>query len=273
MQYILVACLICFGILGCQKESLPDKPADLAHLKQQFEDEDTSFDARVVLGIQLVSQDEGQIFLVQQYGKGRRRVVQTVIDSVMDEKSDVAAHLLAKLMAAAGGESKLQFESQLIRMGDRAVDALVVQAESETDWQTLMRSLDALGKLQAKQGIPIMHKHLRHPKDWVRIAAAHALGDVGGKEVIPALVAALKDSSETVASAALIGLGNVGDLDALDACAQMLYHKNPRVRAAAVSALAKMGGPDVKERLKPMLNDADSGVRYKTKQALMALDK
>lgn len=273
MQYILLGCLLWFGIWGCQTDPVPDNRVDITHLKRQFEASGASPETRVELGVQMVVHDEGQTFLVQQYGHGRRRVVQAVIDSVMDENPDAAAHLLAKLMAAAGGESKLQFESQLIRLGDSAVDALVVQVESETDWQTLMRSLDALGKLQAKQGVPMMRKHLNHPNDWVRIAAAHALGDVGGKDVVPPLIDALDDSSDTVVSAALIGLGNVGDSDAVVACASQLKHTNPRVRAAAVSALARLGGAQVRDLLEPMLKDVDSGVRYKTKQALTALNK
>jgi len=273
MRYILWVCFLGFGVWGCQTEPAPDNRADITHLKRQFEANDASVETRIGLGIQMVAQDEGQLFLVQQYGQGRRRVVQAVIDSVMAENPDVAAHLLTKLMAAAGGESKLHFESQLIRLGDSAVNALIVQAESETDWQTLMRSLDALGKLQAKQGIPVIRKHLTHSNDWVRIAAAHALGDMGGKEVVSPLIAALNDSSDTVVSAALIGLGNVGDREAVDACAGQLKHDNPRVRAASVSALARLGGPNVRSLLEPMLKDDDSGVRYKTKQALSALDK
>jgi HEAT repeat protein len=256
-------------VLGCGQTQMTDQQVNVEALKKKFVAKETSRENRLELGLALVVLKEGQVFLTEQYGVGQRSLVQAVIDSIHQTQPEAAAQLLARLMAAAGGEAKLHFESQLIKLGDGAVNALVALAESEVDWQTLMRSLDALGKIRAKQGVDVMRAHLSHPNDWVRIAAAHALGDVGGAEVVPALASALEDSSDTVVSAALVGLGKTGDRRAVRACGRKLTHENPRVRAAAVSALGRLGGPDVRGVLEPMLQDADSGVRFKAKQALM----
>lgn len=268
MRHILWLNCVFVMVLGCGQTQLMDQQVNVETLKKRFVAKDSPRETRITLGMVLVGHKEGQVFLTEQYGLGQRNIVQAVIDSIYQTKPEVAAQLLARLMAAAGGEAKLHFESQLIKLGDGAVRALVDLAESETDWQTLMRTLDALGKIQAKQGVDVMRAHLNHPNDWVRIAAAHALGDVGGPSVVPALASALGDSSDTVVSAVLVGLGKTGDLRAVRACGRKLKHENPRVRAAAVSALGRLGGPDAQGLLEPMLQDADSGVRFKAKQAL-----
>ena len=271
MRHILwLSCVFVMG-LGCDQAQMTDQQVNVDLLKKKFVTKNTSRDIRLEAGKALVVHKEGQLFLTEQYGLGQRNLVQAVIDSIYQTQPEAAAQLLARLMAAAGGEAKLHFESQLIKLGDGAVRALVELAESETDWQTLMRTLDALGKIQAKQGIDVMRAHLSHSNDWVRIAAAHALGDVGGPSVVPALASALGDSSDTVVSAVLVGLGKTGDLRAVRACARKLKHENPRIRAAAVSALGRLGGPDAQGLLEPMLNDVDSGVRFKAQQALANL--
>lgn len=261
-------CLICL-VVGCDQS--PEQGADIETLKQHFVDREQSQVERISSGLVLVQQKAGLDYLATQYWKGHRVAVQAVVDSGYVTQPEVAAQLLARLMADAGGEAKLHFEAQLIKLGPRAVDALVQLAESETDWQTLMRTLDALGKIGARQGVPVMRAHLSHPNDWVRMTAAHALGDVGGPDVVPALVRGLKDSSDTVVSAVLVGLGKTGDRRAVRVCGDMLSHDNPRVRAAAVSALGRLGGTGVRALLTPMLEDSDSGVRFKAQQALASL--
>ena len=268
MRWIFLGFCVFGMVLGCHQPEVAQNETDLSGLKQRFEDEDGTRLLRVTTGLKLVKHKDGQVFLAEKYWAGHRKMVQAVIDSAHQDAPELAAQLLARLMATAGGETKLHFESQLIKLGDSAVDALVTLAESETDWQTLVRTLDALGKIKAKQGVEVMRAFLHHENDWVRIAAAHALGDVGGKDVVPPLVGALADSSDTVLAAALIGLGKVGDRRVVKACGEKLRHKNPRVRAAAVSALGRLGGDEAQTLLKTMLQDADSGVRFKAKKAL-----
>jgi len=270
MRHILWVSWLFVMVLGCGQPQMTDQQMNVEILKKNFADKDVPRAKRLESGLALVVRDDGQVFLTEQYGLGQRSIVQAVIDSIYQTKPEAAAQLLAKLMAAAGGEAKLHFEAQLIKLGDGAINALVSLAESEVEWQTLMRSLDALGKIKAKQGVEVMRSHLiSHPNDWVRIAAAHALGDVGGVEVVPALASALGDSSDTVVSAVLVGLGKTGDRRVVRACGRKLTHENPRVRAAAVSALGRLGGADAQALLEPMLRDADSGVRFKAKQALI----
>lgn len=268
MRWIFLGFCVFIMVLGCHQPEVVEDEMGMPALKQTFVNKEGTRALRLTSGLTLVGSKDGQVFLAQQYWAGHRVMVQAVIDSVHQKKPALAAELLARLMAAAGGEAKLHFESQLITLGDAAVDALVTLAESETDWQTLIRTLDALGKIKAKQGVEVMRALLYHQNDWVRIAAAHALGDVGGKEVVPALVGALRDSSDTVLSAALIGLGKVGDRRVVRVCGEKLKHKNPRVRAAAVSALGRLGGDEAQTLLKTMVQDADSGVRFKAKKAL-----
>lgn len=268
MRYLFVCCCALLFGMGCGQPERDSQVQTLKVLKEQFEDDDVPRATRLEAGVSLAAHKAGQDFLVAQYGSGQRVLVQAVIEQIHTTQPHLAAHVLAKLMAATGGEAKLNFEAQLIKMGDQAVNALVALAESETDWQTLMRALDALGKIQAVQGVDVMRAHLHHRNDWVRMAAAHALGDVGGEVVVPALVDALADTSDTVVSAALVGLGKTGAKRAVKACAKQLGHENPRVRAAAVSALGRLGGVEVQALLEPMIHDADSGVRFKAKQAL-----
>ncbi|MBT3604778.1 MAG: HEAT repeat domain-containing protein [Candidatus Latescibacteria bacterium] len=273
MRCIWVAIWAIAVVCGCAKEQTADVEIDVASMQTQFLDQNGSVASRVALGRVLVAHEAGRAFLVTQYGSGRRYVVQAVVDSIIGDRPVVAAQLLAELMAAAGGEAKLHFEAQLITLGEPATPVLVELAKSETDWQTMMRTLDALGKLKAKQGRDVMAAQLHHSNDWVRIAAAHALGDLGDLDGVPALVGALEDTSDTVISAALVGLGKVGDLGAVQVCGQKLKHKNPRVRAAAVSALGRIGGVEAKGFLDTALKDPDSGVRFKAQGALDKITK
>lgn len=273
MRHLLWGLCVCGLLWGCHQKESVEQGFDLSALKKQFVAKGETRSVRLASGMRLIDHKDGQAFLVAQYWAGHRNLVQAVIDSAHVTTPPIAAELLARLMASAGGEAKLHFETQLITLGDAAVEALVDLAESETDWQTLMRTLDALGKIGAKQGVPIMEKHLGHSNDWVRITAAHALGDVGGDGVVPVLEKALRDSSDTVVVAALVGLGKAGDRTAVVICGKKLDHENPRVRGAAVSALGRLGGEDAQRYLEPMVKDADSGVRFKAKQALENIRK
>ncbi|MDA0710524.1 MAG: HEAT repeat domain-containing protein, partial [bacterium] len=176
-----------------------------------------------------------------------------------------------KLMVAAGGESKLHFESQLIALGDPAIDALRILLRSDADWPTLLRAVDAMGKLKAMKAIPEMCVLLGHPNAWVRIASAHALGELGAAEVVPVLVTTLGDSSDTVVAAAVIAVGKIGDRQAVGPVGKLINHPNPRVRGSAVLALGRLGGQEARELLRAKPPDEDSGVRFKTQKALQAL--
>ena len=176
--------------------------------------------------------------------------------------------IAAALMETAHGEAKLQFVHYAVNQGARAVPALVSVIERSNDWQTLVSTIQTLGKMKAASSVTAVSQHLHTPNNWVRMAAAHALGEMNGDLARQALVSALADTADTVVSAALVGLGKLGERSATLECARLLDHDNPRVRAAAVSAIGRLGRAEDALLLDRLREDPDSGVRYKVGQAV-----
>lgn len=266
-------------VLGCTRTEQADSPPHgqivLAvkeeALKRRFADGSLSRDERMDAGVELLGLEGGPEFVASHHRGGNRDLVRGLLDSAAAKQPARAARLAAQLMAAAGGEEKLDFEAVLLEQGSDAVAPLTELLDGSGDWQTRVQALDALGKLRAREATGAISACLRDRNTWVRMAAAHALGNVAGPEAADLLAGALEDTADVVVAAALVGLGKTGDPKAMGFCAGQLGHDNPRVRGSAVSAIGRLGGKDAALLVRRMLSDRDEGVQHKARRALEML--
>jgi HEAT repeat protein len=111
------------------------------------------------------------------------------------------------------------------------------------------RIAEALGKLRAREAVPVLLKLTRSPDGFTQVAAVDALGEVGDPAAVETLVAiATGDDVEPFTSKkALLALGKIGDARAVPAVVRMLFRERRGVTffpEAAVAASA-IGAPAV----------------------------
>ncbi len=275
MRQVLLLVAALAVALGCADPERPGLREENVQgedvLKRRFADGALSRAERTDAGRALLGRDGGAVYIASHFGGKDRDLVRGLLDSVATGNPIQAARLTAQLMAVAKGEEKLDFETALLEQGDNAVAPLIELLGESPDWQTAVQTLDALGKLRARESVDAISACLRDQNTWVRMAAAHALGNVAGPKVAGLLAAALEDTADVVVAAALVGLGKTGDPKAMDLCAGQLGHPNPRVRGAAVSAVGRLGGTEAPRLIRTALSDPDPGVQHKARRALERL--
>jgi HEAT repeat protein len=105
----------------------------------------------------------------------------------------------------------------LLVNGEAAVPSLVRLSSNEVPG-VRRNAMDALGRLKAEEGIPVLAQALRTRPHWIdRMTAARALGYGASPAATRALVAALSDKDETVVIEAARALARQGARSALPA--------------------------------------------------------
>ena len=170
---------------GCGGEEKPERPPGRVEadgntgevLKRRFADASLPRQARLAAGGELLRWEDGAAFLASRYRSSDRALVRALLDSLAAEDRVRAARLAAGLLEVAGGEEKLDFEVLLLQQGKDAVVPLIRLVSKRRDWQTVVRALDALGKLKAREGVVEMAACLNDSNTW----GAHGCGACAGR--------------------------------------------------------------------------------------------
>ncbi|HEU4385757.1 MAG TPA: HEAT repeat domain-containing protein [Anaeromyxobacteraceae bacterium] len=115
------------------------------------------------------------------------------------------------------------------------------------------RVAEALGKLRAREAVPVLIQLTSSPDGFTQVAAVDALGDVGDPAAVEKLMAiATSDDAEPFTSKkALLSLGKIGDARAVPAVVKMLFRERRGATffpEASVAASA-IGAPAVEPLL------------------------
>ncbi len=128
------------------------------------------------------------------------------------------------------------------QIGDKpCVDALAKLADTATDADTLIRTLDALGNTHLAESVAAPVKLVAHRDAKVRNAASNALANIGGNAVLDAITPLFDDPVWDVRKAAIATAGALKNKRALSKL--LALYQIDVVRADALAALVKM--PDV----------------------------
>jgi len=164
------------------------------------------------------------------------------------------------------------------RIGDaRALPALletVSRAGPDSDSETLIYSIWALGAIRDGAAIPELVRLAASDDAGLRKAAVHALGSMGGDAARARLLESLHDAAEDVRWNAAIALAHRGDAAAMPVLRTMLDRSHlgtiagltPEQREeamlAAVSAASSLSDPELQSALQ-QLSRADASLRVR----------
>jgi len=146
-----------------------------------------------------------------------------------------AAPQLVRALADKSERVQSHAELALENIGEEAIPAVMEGAKRTA---TRFRAFRLLGRLKARQAVPLLVEGLRDRKPEIRTIAAWALGEIGDPTAIPALQQLLGDKNPEVRREAVIALGKLGAKEVLKS--HLAEEKNTAVRAAALLALQGM---------------------------------
>ncbi len=245
---------------------------DLEALARQFEDVGASDSLRLQAAQSLFK--AGAESLADYYGKrDNDRLVRQLIEERIESRDETVLPLLVELFERVEGEERIDFEVYLLRFGRKSEGHLLSLLRAP-DSGLVLRTLDALGKMQSVAAIDSIIGCLQRDDAWIRMGAAHALGDIGDRRGVAPLVQTLQDTAYSVVNAALVGLGRLQAVEAYDEIVALAKSDNVHVRKHAAIALGELGDVRAVEAVRRLAQeDEDSGVRFMAGRVLKKLEE
>ncbi len=146
-----------------------------------------------------------------------------------------AARQLVQALADKSERVQAHAEWALENIGERAIPAIVDGAKRTA---TKLRAFRLLGRLKAREAVPLLIEGLKDRKPEIRSMAAWALGEIGDRRAVSALERALEDKAPEVRREAVVALGKLGAEEILKT--HLTSERNPIVRTAIQLALQGM---------------------------------
>lgn len=151
--------------------------------------------------------------------------------------------------------------------------ALVAQLAREASVGVRAECVNALTKLEDKEGLPAVENALDDAKAAVRLAAVRGVYRLAGREGVDLLVRMLHDASEDVRRRAATCLGWLGHKPAAAKLLPLLADPHAFVRGATVDALGNLGSSRAVHEISELLNDPAESVRKRAHLALQTIVK
>ncbi len=146
-----------------------------------------------------------------------------------------AAPQLVKALTDKSERVQAHAEWALENIGEKAIPAILEGAKGTA---TRLRAFRLLGRLKARESVPILMDGLKDRKPENRMMAAWALGEIGDQRAISSLKEALNDKVAEVRREVAIALGKLGADEILRA--HLEEEKSSTVRIAINLALKGM---------------------------------
>jgi hypothetical protein len=187
-------------------------------------------------------------------------------DSAVDKKIFTGA--LAGLMSGDADTRALAAKAMSCIRHKLSGRALVAQLARETSVSARAECINALTKLEAKEGLPAVVDALDDEHAAVRLAAVRGTYRLAGREGAGLLVRMLHDASEDVRRRAATCLGWLDHKPAAVDLLSLLADPHAFVRGAAVDALANIGSSRAVPGITELLEDPVESVRRRSYLAL-----
>ncbi len=146
-----------------------------------------------------------------------------------------AARQLVQALADKSERVQAHAEWALENIGERAIPAIMDGAKRTA---TKLRAFRLLGRLKAREAVPLLIEGLKDRKPEIRSMAAWALGEIGDRRAVSALERALEDKAPEVRREAVVALSKLGAEEILKT--HLTSERNPIVRTAIQLALQGM---------------------------------
>ncbi len=151
--------------------------------------------------------------------------------------------------------------------------ALVARLARETSVGVRAECVNALTKLEAKEGLQAVESALDDSKAAVRLAAVRGVYRLAGQESIDLLVGMLSDANEDVRRRAATCLGWLGHKPAAADLLPLLSDAHAFVRGATVDALGNLGSSRAVPEISELLSDPVESVQKRAHLALQTIIK
>jgi hypothetical protein len=202
----------------------------------------------------------------------------SIIVDVVRELGDLVDRVIA-------GESDEQEEAELLRQGERAMQAVMtrfpgpvgVDRSRFASMTRLPRPSDCgpvlrLVVRERKVALPFVLERLEHDDDEVRGWATHLLCELPYPEAIPHLLVRLRDTDASIrvsAAHALAAIGRSHPEEVRSSLLLLAHEVDPYERTAALRAIAELRQPALVPELVRALGDGDETVVVAAHDALV----
>ncbi len=170
---------------------------------------------------------------------------QLAVTNALKGVGERALPLVAKRLEVAGARTNAV--AFLVESGPGAIPELSNQLRSENQ-DVSLAAADALGKLGAREAVPILVERYRTAKDAARIGYLSAIASIGDPSTEKILTEAMSDETLTIPQRmqGALGLGRVGTATAVATLAPLAEHPDRQFRESVRSALALAGDAALK---------------------------
>ncbi len=196
-------------------------------------------------------------------------VAATAFDGAFDGR--IFAGALSGLMSGDAAARTLAAKAMGCIRHELSGRALVAQLARETSAGARAECINALTKLEAREGLPAVKDALDDEHAAVRLAAVRGTYRLAGREGADLLVRMLHDASEDVRRRAATCLGWLVHKPAEVDLLSLLDDPHAFVRGAAVDALANLGSSRAVPGITELLTDPVESVRRRAGLALQII--
>ena len=211
--------------------------------------------------------------------------VEPLVALLGDEDANVRRAVI-RALAARGGIRVV--EPLVTALDDRdgeargaASQAVYRRLLTDPDQDTRRATVNALGRIRAKDGVEPLARTMMDAEESVRVAAVKALQAIGEPTAVTSMIVVLAHeqarskatgrSSLAVERAIGQALDVLCDARAVPALQAAMKHDDADVREIAIKRLSRIAAPDVADALVARLDDDDPGIRRASARGLQEL--
>ncbi len=156
------------------------------------------------------------------------------------------------------------FQKRIVRLlgeakASGAAEPLLQLLDTADCWTLKARIIESLGKIRAKEAIPVLIEYLKDPEYWVRRSSAQALGHLNAVEYSGKIASILKDPNPETRISALRTLSILKAHQHHQEIVELLSDPSPVVRKNALTVIRdlaiKVDTPTITEILKKSSED------------------
>lgn len=198
--------------------------------------------------------------ILQEYGKGAYKPELRKI-LFLAAKSGVVESLNEYLF-----NSESVFQKRIIRLlgeaqAQGAAEPLVQLLKNSSESTPKARIIESLGRIGAKESIPLLIEHLKDPEYWVRMSSAESLGLLNAVEFSDDIVKILEDPNPEARISALRALSMLKASRHKAEITKLIADPSPAVRANAFVVMRELNIKVITPAIMEILQESPEEVR------------
>ena len=219
--------------------------------------------------------DEGSVKILEAaFSSPDPGLKMAAVDGLGDMGNGIAAASFQRLYHTADAYGKRLLVSGLGQVNHPQAITLLVVAAGESDGDTRMLAVEALGRLHDTDALPQLHKLMAiEEQPYNKIMVAHSMLLLGDNSGIATLLRVARESNNSdYRAAAIMALADARDASVAGELKKGLADPDPEVRIAAAGALTHYNDDEGLAVLRTAMEADDSHTRSEVGQLLEHLD-